>query len=129
MVAQNDIMKKKAYLKVCERFFTAWQKEDWEKVADATQLTWCTLVKDRGAVPYEHLETILGAYGTLKTYKITGHNAISDTTKDVKITATFTTPEIIKRKLIARVICESAPLTPSENGKWSVNPISLSTRR
>ena len=121
--------KKKAYLKVCEQFFDAWQEEDWIKVADATQLTWCITTKDMGTVPHKHLEDILRVYGTLKTYEITGHKAISNTTKDIKITATFTTPEIVKRKLIARVICESAPLTPSKNGKWGVNPISLGTKR
>jgi len=126
----KKVVKKKAFLKTCEQFFNAWLKKDWSKVADATQLTWCVTTKDRGTDVSNHLKNVLNVYGVLKTYKIVSHKSINETVKDVKITAIFTTPEReTKRKLIARVLCESAPLKLSSKGAWGVNPVSLGTKR
>jgi len=129
-MASKKSTKKKAFLKTCEQFFNAWYKKDWPDVAAATQLTWCTTTKDRGTNVPNHLKDMLNFYGTLKTYEIVSHKSISETAKDVKITAIFITPEKeIKRKLTARVLCESAPLTLSPKGAWGVNPISLGTKQ
>lgn len=122
-------MLRKPYIAALKSFMKAWKEEDYAKAAAFAQLTWRS-VKKRN--PDNALRDLLMSLTPhLLNYEIKGHKSISNVMKDVKIAIEYEAPGniILHKTLVARVICEEAPFTPSIHGKWGVNPSSLFVKR
>ena len=107
----------------------AWKEEDYAMAAEVAQLTWCSVGKRK---PGDALRDLLVSFTPrLLNYAIKGHKSISNVMKDVKVVVEYEAKGniILHKTLIARVICEEAPFTPSAHGKWGVNPPSLFVKR
>jgi len=101
---------------VIDKFFTAWQKDKWKRMARYTQLTW--------KVEHCKHEEIFKRWfenRTLKKWEITKIITIGYACRDVYIN--IDNGKEIK-EIKARVICEINPYTPSVIGNWGINPIS-----
>ena len=113
---------------VLESYMEAWKAGNFAEMVEYTQLTWRGYQKD----PERALQMFhLSITEKLEYYERKTAKSISPVSKDVKVYVEYHTPrgEPVKRTLVARVICEKAPLVPSERGTWGVNPISLFTPR
>lgn len=136
----------KKYIKTLEAFMEAWKDEKWEEAVKTTQLTWqhskvhADFIKQAlgnekiagFGNPAEALKNLLvPSVPKLLKYEIKGHKSISKVTKDVKVNIEYESANkaIQHKTLVARLICEEAPMIPSPKGKWGVNPISLFTKR
>lgn len=122
-------MLRKSYTAALKSFMKAWKEEDYAMAAGAAQLTWCNVAKRN---PDDALRDLLVSFTPhLVNYAIKGHKNISNVMKDVKVAVEYEAPDniILHKTLIARVICEEAPFTPSAHGKWGVNPPSLFVKR
>ncbi len=95
-------------------FFQAWKDFDKKKMYSLTQHTWRS----------EHTKKdISNLFSTrIKKYKITDIREHTPTVYDVDVDVRFKGKDI---KLTARLICEAAPYTPSIDGEWGVNPVSV----
>ena len=136
----------KKYIKTLEAFMEAWKNEKWEEAVKTTQLTWqhskvhADFIKQAlgnekitgFGNPAEALKNLLVPFiPKLLKYVIKGHKTISNVTKDIKIDIEYEHLDktIRHKSLVARLICEEAPMIPSPKGKWGVNPVSLFTKR
>ncbi len=102
-------------------YVQAWKNQDWEKMAEYTQLTW----KSESNDPAEELSSWFG-FKDLKGFEMTGTNTVSDVTRDITFVVQyeFTTNQISKKEITARVIKETSAYMPDNKGQWGVNPIS-----
>jgi len=102
-------------------YILAWKDQDWERMVEFTQLTWRENEKD----PVEALEAQYDLK-TLKGFEIIDSEKISEVTTDITFVVWYElfTNQIDKKQIVARVIKESVPYTPDEQGQWGVNPIS-----
>ena len=122
-------MLRKPYIAALRSFMKAWKEEDYVMAAAVAQLTWCSVEKRN---PDNALRDLLISFTPhLLNYEIKGHKNISNVMKDVKVAVEYEAAGniILHKTLIARVICEEAPFTPSIHGKWGVNPPSLFVKR
>ncbi|MHC1583295.1 MAG: hypothetical protein ACXQTM_01465 [Methanosarcinales archaeon] len=101
-------------------FLISWQKKDWDRMVEATEITWRSGEKN----PAEMLEAWYG-FKDLLGAEITKQSINSDVSADITATVYYRFGSKIEKKAItARVIREVAPYTPSSNGEWGVNPVS-----
>lgn len=106
-------------------FLTAWEEKDWEEMANHTQLTWRARLDDPADVmrARSEFEELYGAEIMNITY-------VSDVTADVEFKIYFdflfpTSKDIQTETHVARIIKEDAPYSPSIEGTWGVNPLSI----
>lgn len=106
-----------------KQFCQAWSNNDFSKMYEVCTLTW------KAQYDQKSLENLI--IGRIKSFKI-GHieanskfPCIGDI--DIKIKhRRVLFPSLTKTKTIkARLIKESKPYKPSEEGTWGVNPISV----
>jgi len=107
---------------VASKFFEAWEKRNWKRMMGYCQLSWKKL--------NEHcdLEKVLQARfrHKLLDVKILEVIEVSEVTKDVKVDIQYKDINVKKRiRRKVRLICEKAPLHPSKDGTWGVNPTSM----
>ena len=96
------------------KFLQAWKDNNHSKMLELTTETW----KDKHTK-----STIKGLFQSrIKSFKITEIRESTTTVFDVDITIRIKGQQ---RKITARLICEIAPYTPSVDGEFGVNPISL----
>ena len=115
-------MLRRPYIAALQSFMKAWKEEDYAMAVKVAQLTWCRVEKRN---PCDALRDLLVSFTPLLlNYEIKGHKNISNVMKDVKVAVEYEAAGnvILHKTLIARVICEEAPFTPSAHGKWGVNP-------
>jgi len=98
-------------------FLTAWKDEDWDRMAEFTQITWRS--DENNAA-----ETMRLMYGPVELdgAEIIEKEVLSDVMVD--ITAVIYYREIYKSNFYATLICETEPHHPDPEGKWGVNPTS-----
>lgn len=102
---------------VMEKFLINWKKKDWTKMVKYSQLTWRGYSDENNA---HRLEDWFGLKNLTK-WEITKIEFVGDACRDVFVDINY---ENRKRKIRARVVCETEPYKPSIKGKWGVNPIS-----
>ena len=99
----------------------AWRDEDWQRMANLSQLTWADVEPD----PVGILDAWYG-FKTLKGFEVKDIDRISEVATDVTFVVQYEafTNQIDKKEITAKVIRETAPYEPSAQGEWGVNPIS-----
>lgn len=106
------------------KFLEAWEKRNWKVMLKYCQISWRTLLPDAEKTLYFQFRNKLLSAKILKTEKV------SDVTRDISVEIYYKDINIkrrIRRK--ARLICETAPMQPSPNGEWGVNPTSMMRAR
>jgi len=107
---------------ITAKFFDAWDKRNWKMMLRYCQLSWKKL--------NEHcdLEKLLLARfrHKLLDVEILDVIEISEVTRDVKVDIRYRDVNVKKRiKRVVRLVCEKAPLHPSKDGTYGVNPTSM----
>ncbi|MBA7483692.1 hypothetical protein ES707_19209 [subsurface metagenome] len=99
----------------------AWKNEDWGAMTNYAQKTWVSNEKD----PAVALKDQYG-WKYLRGFEITGVNKVSDVVTDITFIVQYEAiaGQILRAQITARCIKETAPYTPSEQGRWGVNPLS-----
>lgn len=102
-------------------YVLAWKNQDWGRMANFAQKTWVGDQVDAAGL----LEAWYD-FKTLKGFEITDASELSEVSVDVTFTVQYEamTNQISKKQITARVIKETRPYTPSEQGEWGVNPTS-----
>jgi len=107
---------------VMAKFFDAWDKRNWKMMLRYCQLSWKKL--------NEHcdLEKVLLARfrHKLLDVKLLEMIDVSEVAKDAYVEIAYSDSAFkkkIRRKI--RLVCEKAPLHPSKDGSWGINPISM----
>jgi len=107
--------------RVLAEYVLAWKNQDWARMAEVAQKTWLSDEPDPTGIlaAWYDFKKLLG-------FEVTGVAALSNVTSDVTFIVRYEafTNQVETKRITARVIRESAALTPSENGEWGVNPIS-----
>ena len=106
---------------VLSKFIDAWTRCDWEEMANNCQLSWVTAIDDptealRGLFQYKPLK--------IEVESVKEYDGLVYVAR-MKITASIARGVTQERVVEARLLCESAPLQPSRDGLWGVNPLSL----
>ena len=86
-------------------------------MAKYSQLTWKSYSNENNA---RRLKDWFGLKNLTK-WEITKIGFVGDACRDVFVDINY---ESRKRKIKARLVCETGPYEPSIKGKWGVNPIS-----
>lgn len=99
-------------------FLEAWKNRKWKRVEGMFQQTWLSTHnrKDRRLMRKKFQKT------TITDYIINKYVKIGECMYDVIVAITFLSGR--RAKMTMRIICETAPYTPSLEGEWNVNPIS-----
>jgi len=121
------------------KFLEAWERRNWKSMLKYCQLSWVKRpliypvipALDKARVykqPTANTEKILFSQfrHKLLSAKILKIDKISDVTTDISTEIYYKDINIkrrIRRK--ARLICEIAPMQPSVDGAWGVNPTSM----
>lgn len=112
-------------------YLLAWQKGDWAKMLESTQLAWSSQEKDATEALKSQHELI-----KLNGAEINGKKDVSELNpsvcQDLLATIFYNVPlgdkkfrnVVKKKKIVVRIICEIAPFKPDKKGRWGVNPIS-----
>lgn len=124
---------------VLAKFFEAWDKRNWKTMLKYCQLSWVKRPLIYPTVPfldklkvYKHSTVVTEKIlfnqfkHKLLDAKILGIKDISDVTKDISIEIYYKDINV-KRKMRrkVRLICEKAPMQPSPEGQWGINPTSM----
>lgn len=107
------------------KFLQAWQSQDWQAMAEVTQLTWRSKQENSA-------EWLQGFYGPkrLEQFEVGTCEVISPTASRINCEVVYSLQSKgfastkQTKTLKAMVIQEKAPYEPSEQGTWGVNPIS-----
>ena len=105
----------------------AWRDQDWQRMADLSQLTWVDAEPD----PVGILDAWYGFKTPLKGFEVKEIDRISEVASDVTFVVHYEAfaNQIDKKEITAKVIRETAPYNPSPQGEWGVNPISALAER
>lgn len=102
-------------------YVLAWKNQDWKKMTDYAQRTWLSNQQDPAGI----LEAWYDIKD-LKGFEISNIEKSTDIMSDITfiVQYEFITNKISKKQITAKIIKETGPYTPSENGEWGVNPSS-----
>lgn len=100
--------------KAIKEFLENWKLNDFKKMYDNSQITW----------KKNHPKNVLKDMfpNRIKTYSLGEVKELTPAHFTVKITVRV---KGVLKHLIAHLVCETAPFTPSIKGKWGVNPSSV----
>jgi len=101
-------------------FLTAWRDEDWDRMAEFTQITWRSGEEN----PAELLEAQYGFKDLLGAEMVRKEEWGSDAAVKIIATIYYRIAQVEKKTITAMVICETEPYTTDPEGKWGVNPLS-----
>jgi len=107
---------------VLAKFLDAWEKRNYKMMVRYCQLSWVRLNQ------HCDVDKLLSAQfrHKLLSAKILKTEKISDVTTDISVEIYYKDINIKKRiRRKARLICEKAPMQPSPEGEWGINPISM----
>ena len=109
---------------VLAKFLVCWKERQWDKMVEFTQLSWANIHDD----PAEALKGVF-SYKPLNV-SVVGAEKISDVAYKAVLDITYALARGVSSnmKVEARMICETAPMEPSPDGVWGVNPQSLWNR-
>ncbi len=105
-------------------FLKCWQKRNFKKMIEFTQLTWKL---EKGKDAKQFLRDFYGIknliyFDILKEKTPSGFEV--GIVKDIEIFIKYKLPNgIQKKKITARIICEAGPYQASKDGTWGMNPI------
>ena len=120
MIKSTDYPKKSPEWTLA-KFLEAWEKRNWKAMARYCQISWIDMLS------YEPEKALFSQFRhKLLSAKILKTEKISDVTRDISVEIYYKDINIkrrIRRK--ARLICELAPMQPSPDGTWGVNPTSM----
>lgn len=103
-------------------YLLRWKEKDWLAMAGYTQLTW----RQNQDSPAEALENFFGIYDVFGVEDVVRSETITSVHVVMSCTVYYALgAEVKSSQLEAHLIKEKAPYTPSENGEWGVNPISM----
>lgn len=109
--------------KALAEFVLLWKKRKWEALLEKCQLTWRS---HQWPTPPQDLLRLQFAPFRLVDAKIGSPQPVTEATVDIGLTIDYELGRgVATRTLLARVIRESAPMTPDVKGAWGVNPTSL----
>ena len=99
---------------VITKFLQAWKDNNLTKMYGLTQKTWSS----------QYSKSVLKKLfqSRIKAFKILEIRESTSTVFDVDVTIRVKGQQ---RKITARLICETTPYTPSIDGEFGVNPISV----
>lgn len=102
-------------------YVLAWKNQDWNRMVTFAQKTWVSVEPD----PAGLLEAWYD-FKTLKGFEIKDVKKVSEVATDITFIVQYeaVTNQISKKQIVAKVIKETAPYTPSQQGQWGVNPLS-----
>lgn len=106
------------------RFFDEWKKRDWKEMLNYCQITWRTVPQNTKKKLFTQFRHKFISARILKVEEI------SEVTRDISVEICYKDINVrrrIRRK--ARLICELAPMKPSTDGTWGVNPLSMKRAR
>lgn len=107
--------------RVLADYVLAWRGQDWARMAEFAQKTWLSEEPDPVGIlaAWYDFKTLLG-------FEVTSVSPVSAVTRDVTFVVRYEafTNQVETKRITARVVKETAPYTPSEEGDWGVNPIS-----
>lgn len=109
---------------VLAKFLEAWEKRSYGMMICYCQLSWLGITQFSPSIQ----KKILFAQFRYKLLdaKILKTEKISDATRDISVEIYYKDINIKKRiKRKARLICEKAPMQPSPEGTWGINPTSM----
>ncbi len=105
-------------------FFDAWKEQNWTLLAELCQITWLS----KHEAPAKQLELLLGSY-SVKFVSVIAVNIESNlvSCQYIVIVSYYLAEKkhLEKKRVKVLVIKESASFTPSEDGVWGVNPLSI----
>lgn len=103
-------------------YVLSWKNQDWARMVNYTQKTWVNKQGDSaGILQAQYDFKILKGFHDVKV--VSGNNVSKDITFIVEYEKS--TNVISKKQITARVIKEDGSYSPSEDGQWGVNPISM----
>jgi len=106
---------------VLSRFVLAWSKRRWAEMASLCQPTWTSVFTQAENEMRERF-----GFMRLLDASLEETRPVSDVMKDVVVSVSFRFHSgVAHRRMLARVVCESAPYMPNVAGTWGVNPTSL----
>lgn len=108
-----------------ENFLEAWKNEDWHGMWKSSQKTW----RCREGNNAERLFDLFG-HKKLESYEIIGLNEVSDCCVDVEVRIEYSIEPhnpftVYEYTIRPRLLNETKEYTPSVDGEWGVNPISI----
>ncbi len=110
----------KAAEKVLNNFLKAWQDKRPAEMVKYCPKTWAETHRDQDAIKY--LESLICR--AIDNYRIQPHNKIiGESCIDLHVSMRIANG--VAKVYRFRLICETAPYTPSLDGDWGVNPISM----
>jgi len=102
-------------------FFKGWKEKDWKLMADNCQLSW--------AATQENPELSLKGLCQVKiiSYEILEVIPVGPVSAKVETNLVISIARGIRKEITVEpmVICEAAPLVPSLEGCWGLNPVSF----
>lgn len=112
-------------VEVLEDFMEAWKNEDWNGMWKNSQKTWRSKRENNA----ERLFDLFG-HKNLLEYGVVGFNEVSDCCVDVEVKIKYTTDphdpfSAYEYTIRPRLLNEIKEYTPSKEGEWGVNPISM----
>jgi hypothetical protein len=106
-----------------ESFLEAWKNEDWNGMWKNSQKTW----RCREGNNAERLFDLFG-HKKLESYEIIGLDEVSDCCVDIEVSIKYFIEARTKIQVATirpRLLNEIKEYTPSIDGEWGVNPISM----
>ena len=106
-----------------EKFMEAWKNEDWNGMWKNSQKTWRSKEENNA----ERLFDLFG-HKKLESYEIKGMNEVSDCCVDIEVSIKYSVEEGTKTQIATirpRLLNEIKEYTPSVDGEYGVNPISM----
>jgi len=106
-----------------ENFLEAWKNEDWYGMWKSTQKTW----RSKEGNNAERLYNFFG-HKELESYEIKGMNEVSNCCVDIEVSISYFVAAEMKTQIATitpRLLNEIKEYTPSVDGEWGVNPISM----
>ena len=100
--------------KVVTEFMDAWSNNDWYEMLIRTQKTW----QSKSSSDAKMIFDLFGGQ-KIESYEIGMGREISSMCYDIIVTINK------EKRTVARVIKERSPYTPSVEGEWGINPISM----
>lgn len=102
-------------------FLECWKKRNFKKMVEFTQITWQS---DKGEDAKKFLKDFYGIK-KLIFFEIKDRITTQEIFVDIWVIIKYRllNSEIRKKRITARIICETGAYQPNKDGTWGVNPI------
>jgi len=106
---------------VIGEFLDAWEKRDWKKMGDYSQLSWINVVPDS----LEMLESMFSFKPI--SVEVGEKSLLNNVTFAAMLKIKYLIARGVRKECETqvRVLCEAEPMLPSAKGTWGVNPVTM----